>query len=111
MHHDRSHQRRGLVPFAVDDQNIARLRQRQCCVDHQIVTGAYLDSEGGPGDFHGRAQGPDPAMQRAAASADIGEDRRLEPGSARHDLGGHALKRFDDVGQGHDGLQQYEMDR
>jgi hypothetical protein len=40
VHHDRAHQRAGGVALAVDDEDVARLRDLHRGVDHQVVAGA-----------------------------------------------------------------------
>jgi hypothetical protein len=50
--HDRAHQGRRLIAFAIDNQHVTRLCEGHRCVDHQIVAGPYLDGKRGTGNFH-----------------------------------------------------------
>jgi hypothetical protein len=66
-----AHQRAQLVGLAVDHQHVARLRQGQRGMDHEVVAGTHFHGEGRAGQLHVRAQRPHAAMQGAAAALDV----------------------------------------
>ena len=54
--HDLAHQRAVQVALAVDDDDVARLRDRERGVDHQVVAGADLDRQRRAGEAHRRRE-------------------------------------------------------
>ena len=98
VHHDRAHERAGLIALAVDDDDVAGLGEGHRRVNHQVVARANFYRERGAGNRHRRIERLDPAMERAAPSGDVGQDRCLEAGRLRHDIGRYAFEFANDVG-------------
>src|SRR4029450_13950394 len=91
-HPDRSHQRRGLIAFAIDHKDIAWLRHRHPGMNHEVVARSNLDRKGRPADSHIRAQCPNPRMQCTTATGHVGEDGWLNFGRLLNDLRWNAFK-------------------
>ena len=90
--HDFAQQRAAQVAFAIDDQDIAGLRNRHRGMNRQIITRTDFHGDGRTRNGHVRSHRFDAAVKRTAATGHVGQNGGLILGSPTNVLGRNAFE-------------------